>query len=422
MAAAGFNEHRTEGFHGDALTIQLQISLSLKHQIDLVHLLMIVHPRILEDIDQVHGRYAIRILTESAPGISTRAWSGLDFIKLGEVIVFIGTFHGNNGKNLPWKILSQQGAFGQGQRHIIMLSSGPEPAILEHMKAAILLILATALPLSAATPGALENFSTQAGADSWTVYNYADQSFNFPGWAQEADSYIGFSYSANPTDPALFDQGLWFFADVFEASPELFGDYAADGITGIELDVLIENPSALAVMDFAILVGTGIDQRYIFSLDFVGSDFPAQGWYQLIFDFDQPWFEFDETLGVFLEVTLDATTLAQISEIGIRFFPTLVNSETAVAAIDEVKLVPTISAPVIAIDDGGDVVEMSFGREPAHQYTVQSLTAPASWAPVSGQTGISGTGTYLFQTAINQNAQLYRILAEALYTPIITGQ
>lgn len=289
------------------------------------------------------------------------------------------------------------------------------------MKGVISLILASALPLSAATPGALENFSTQVGADSWTVFDYADQSLNFPGWAQEADSYIGFNYSANPANPTLFDQGLWFFADSSEASAELFGDYATVGITGFELDVLIENPTALAVMDFAMLVGSGDDQRYVFSLDFIGEDFPAQGWYQLLFDFDQPWFEFDEALGIFIEITLDEALLSQVSEVGIRFFPTLVNSETGVAAIDEFKLVPELIAPGISIDNGGDVVEMSFGREPAHQYTVQSLTTPATWEPIAGQTGISGTGTYLFQTAIDQNAQLYRVLAEALYTPIITG-
>ena len=94
MTASRFNHYCRQGTHGNPVSVKLKIALTFKHQINLMHLVVIVGLRILQDIDKVHGGNAISILPKGTPGMTTRASLRLNIIKLGNEIVLLRSFHG----------------------------------------------------------------------------------------------------------------------------------------------------------------------------------------------------------------------------------------------------------------------------------------------------------------------------------------
>ena len=62
-------------------------------KIYLVHLLMIMGLRILENIDEVYRGNAVRIITKGAPGITAWTSHGFNLIKLSDQIVLLRSFH-----------------------------------------------------------------------------------------------------------------------------------------------------------------------------------------------------------------------------------------------------------------------------------------------------------------------------------------
>ncbi len=267
----------------------------------------------------------------------------------------------------------------------------------------------------AAQAGAWETFATQANADAWLVYDYADNNFYSATWYQAVagDEFIYTNYTG--------DAAVEFCADAAAGSGALVGDYPAARVAGIGCEVLIGELAALEYLECALYANGPGGFTYYYSAAYEAADFAASGWYTLLFSFDVPWVYFDGTQSV----EVSAKSLTAIEEIDFTFVPQVGSAGGSFVGIDNVTLEPTLVAPTVAtaVTAGAPrQFAMSFTPGPglACQVEKRRQSPAVGWDAVVGQTGLLGPGVHRFETPLTGAAEIFRVAAEVDYTPIVT--
>lgn len=260
----------------------------------------------------------------------------------------------------------------------------------------------------AAIPGAWETFATQARAEAWTVYDYADEEFYFPEWDEEGE-LITFTH--------LGDEPLWFFTGDQPGSEELVGDLLSAGVQAIWCDAYIEDPAEFDVIDCSIFANGPAGETYYYSTAYFSEDFTEGGWWSLRFGFEESWYYLEN--GEFVEVGVTDAMLASVTEIGFRFFPRTGTTANALAGLDNVLLEPTVVTPELDVSTNAGEFRLAFDFAPANAFTVEKLLLPgATWQEVDGQIDLTGSGSHVFSTPLNQQKEIFRVSSIAWYTPV----
>ena len=260
-------------------------------------------------------------------------------------------------------------------------------------------------------PGAWESFSTTTNADAWVLYDYGDEGLYFPGWLDGLDPSI---------ESPMTGDGVWFYGDSLVADGAFTGDYATANVSSISVDVYLEDPTLLGVLDMVIYSAAEGVERYYYSAFYVGDDFVESGWYPLEFSLADPWFHLDATGNALVEAPWSASDLSNIDEVGLRFFPVDGNTTQTFVGIDNVVLNHPVVTPDLAISAASGTVTVSFQREAAHQYTIERFDAGLeSWEVEPGLIDIVGTDPFSFETPATGTG-LFRCVAGPAFVEVVT--
>jgi hypothetical protein len=264
----------------------------------------------------------------------------------------------------------------------------------------------------AAVPGAWEEFPTLANAKAWLVYDFSDEMFYYPVWEHSVvgQEYISLNHAG--------DEPLTFSADLKAGNGALTGSYS--NVDEISCDVFIENLTTFDALECSIF-GNGPNGRtFYYSRPRLYSDFVGNGWWTVYFPFDEQWFYWDGSKDVgFLP---DATFLSAVEEVGITFYPRLGYPANNKAAIDNFVLEPKVVAPKLTTATTATDFQISFLKAAGVSYTLEKMTtvAPFTWSVVTGQSGITGSGTQLFSTPMDESKKIFRVKAASFYTSVVT--
>lgn len=271
-------------------------------------------------------------------------------------------------------------------------------------------VLATSPAGHAALAGAWDGFGTEDHVDGWSVEDFADNGIYVPFWEPGDDPFI---YSFHTDDePQVFFTGL----EEFAGGGAFVGDYFAAGIRAIRVDAFIDWPEDLFELDCAILATGPGGRRYYYSEPYLGEDFEEDGWWSLNFAFDEDWYYLDGGLRVTVAVTREM--LESIEEIGFGFYPRT-GALGLEAAIDNVRLEPYVTAPLVdtAVENGE--FTMTFTPRPGNACFVQKyrMASPQGWSLVPGQQDITG-GEHVFRVPVTPGSGIFRVGSDAHYTLI----
>lgn len=260
--------------------------------------------------------------------------------------------------------------------------------------------------------GAWEPFSSKTNADAWSVFDFADSNIYFPAWS--GDPEVG---AENPEIawPFTADWGFWFYAEDTVSDGALVGDFAATGIEGIEVDVLIDDLAVFSELDIALLSDA---QGYLFSESFIDVDFPEPGYYTITVRFDEDWFTFDEQLDDWVPVDITESFLSDIIEVGVRFFPVIGNTrDDVIGAIDNFRLLPTLQLPELSLMRSPGEFTMAFTPGEGQIHRIERLVGEA-WEPVDGESDIVGPEEHVFTTPTDEGSALFRVRTEPDFVDI----
>lgn len=289
------------------------------------------------------------------------------------------------------------------------------------MKFAIPLLYSLTISSSySALSGAWETFPTEDKATDWLLYDYADDMIYAPNWFDRENPYIGAPFAENSAITGSYDQGLWFYATSVVADGAFTGNFHRKGIRGIEVDVFFTDADKLDFCDVVIGSDSTGEVVYYYSVDFSGTNFTGDpDWYFLNPLFTESWFRFDEAADAFVETPLTPAILSNVTEIGIRFFPTTTNDTPWTPQIDNVALTPTVNAPTVDFNLSNGNYILSFDQNEGNQYTIQNYNFTINeWESVTGQTDLVGNSNYSFEKNLIPNGEFFRVLSSASYKQV----
>lgn len=283
-------------------------------------------------------------------------------------------------------------------------------------------LLCSALALGAAAPcafagplpGARETFTTETNADAWTVYDYSDDGLYYGNHEESDGGWLSFPYTG--------DFAFQVYADGTVADGAFTGDYAAAGIRSVAVEALVPVLEEFDQLDCVLYCDgpAGLREYYsavVLQEDLVG----GSGWYELVFDFRDVWFYYDEDEGGYVAFAPGPAFPADVREVGFRFFPVPGINATSFGGIDNVTLLPDVVAPDVAAAAAGGGITLSFTPPPGLKCDVEVLDAAgAAWSPVAGHTGITGPAQHAFPVPVAGKRAFYRVRAEAVITDVVT--
>jgi len=280
---------------------------------------------------------------------------------------------------------------------------------------AALLLAAGGHRADAAVAGAWETFFDQQNTDVWHVIDYADGKDYYPNWegATSGDEYAYFTYGG--------DHMLLFFGDAAVGAGAFTGDYPAQRIAGIAVDVYIGDLPALDFLECRLYATGPYGKLDYYSPAFLREDFSGAGWWRVYFSFERPWYHWDG----FDLVEFDAKTLTGIEKIQFAFVPTQGSAGGSMVGLDNVTLEPTIVAPqpkTSVIAGSPKQFRLAFTPGPGMECRVEKMRqAPASgWDTVLGQTGIKGPAEHFYQVPVTPVPGIFRVAAEPFYTMVFS--
>ncbi len=268
----------------------------------------------------------------------------------------------------------------------------------------------------AALAGAWETFFTQNNTDAWLVYDYADYPAPHTALWSGTPLYEEYAYYTVHGDHPLG------FAVVPEKNIGLgafLGDYSAQKIAGIGCDVFIGDLAALDFVDCTIYATSPYGDGWYYRAEV---NFTASGWKRgLFFSLSAGWNFWNGTTWV----AIAPTVFTLVDEIQINFTPKKGTSGGSRVGIDNVKLVPTVTAPVLATSVTTAVprnFRLAFTPGPGLQCRVEKMQPPPAtgWDPVAGQTGIRPPGEHVFLTPATLGREFFRVATEPYYELVIT--
>lgn len=275
------------------------------------------------------------------------------------------------------------------------------------------------LPLSASgvIPGALESFPTEDAASQWLLFDYADDQLYAPNWFTDDNPYAGASFAKTNETDQFFNNGIWFIADNLVADGSFIGNFSENEIQGLEIDVFISEPNKLDFCDLVIGSNSAGEVVYYASVSYLGAEFD-QGdpdWFFLNPTFTDLWYRIDTGESL----TLTPEILSQITEVGVRFFPTVDNDEGWTPLIDNLALTPTPRVPEIETSSANNQFLLTIQQKAGSEYDLEKYNFTSNaWASVSGQTGVSGTDLHTFERGLIPAGEFYRVIAKAGYTRV----
>jgi hypothetical protein len=271
----------------------------------------------------------------------------------------------------------------------------------------LLLFLLTLSQASAdALAGAWEAFHTQAATQKWSLYTYGDDLTDAAPWADDSENPYTFAYFTE-------GQGVWFFADSATGGGLLVGDYHAQRISSIDVTVSAD-PVEIDAIDLAVRTIGPDGEAFYYSGVYEAEDLGDEpSWYPLRFPLDDWWYRYDGEN--FVPFVPDATFLSNITEVGIRIFPTQGVTENSYVGIDDFILTPTVEAPVTEPTHADGQFTLSFHPNPGLAATIETYSnANRTWQPVPGQSEL--TGPQIFTVTVSERSALFRIQADETLT------
>ena len=267
----------------------------------------------------------------------------------------------------------------------------------------------------AAEAGAWETFFTEPNAEAWSVYDYNDDGVYFADWfgTSPGDEYIYFFYEG--------DWPIWFYIDEGGNAGDgaLIGNYKAEDIQAIRVDVYINSLTTFGLVDCAVLATGSAGRRYYFSSDFSSQDFSGPGWWTVRFDLNDTWFYDNGTN--FVPVAVTDGMRSTVEEVGFRFFPKLGAVNAGYAAIDDVRLEPRVVAPELAVSATAAEFRMAFTPAKANFCVIEKWNPDAepAWSDVAGQSYVTGPAEHVFTTPLAGRG-IFRVSSFADYVPFLT--
>lgn len=260
----------------------------------------------------------------------------------------------------------------------------------------------------AAVPGSVESFPTVEHADSWSLFDYADETIYYPEWANDADPFLYFFH--------YMDAGLWFFTDR-TGSAAWLGDYGARDIQSIQVEVFIDSLEDSGELDCVVFANGPAGWQYYTSALLFAADFPDPGWWELTFDLNTTWYYFEET---WIAVEMTPDDFQEVEEIGFRFFPRPGTTAEIYAAIDSVRLEPLVKAPVLHLSKTEEDFQIQFTPLEANICFIEKLSGDATpaWEKVSGQAGITGPAPHVFSSPLSEGRGIFRVGAGPKYRQV----
>ena len=264
------------------------------------------------------------------------------------------------------------------------------------------------LPADAQQAGTYEPFTHQSNAESWIVYDYADDNYYTPAWdsagdLQNPDIYFTFAGTS----------ALDFYADDLSSGGAFVGDLAAAGVDAISCEVFIEDIDSFDVAEFFLFSAT--ENRYYVS-DYIMPE--ASGWdfaYAALTEDD--WYVLDGD--AYVAVRLTPEILSDITEVGVSFYPLEVPAaDRKLVAIDNFTFYASLVLPEITTSAAGGLFQLSFDRRPGIGYSIQSSPDLATWTPVPGEQSITGTSPYTMTQPVGPGPRFFKVGIEDFLTPV----
>lgn len=291
------------------------------------------------------------------------------------------------------------------------------PALPQAVAACLLLLISS--PTRAAEAGAWEAFPSEANSDAWTVYDGSDGQYYYPFWFN--DSGDGFAYFFHTGSSPLV-----FFTDVENnaGGGKLVGDYAAQNITAIQVDVLIDSLEDFDGIDCIVTANGPAGVKNYYSEVYYDTDFAESGWYTLRFSFSDTWYYYDSVVQDFVSIAVTQQLLQTIELVGFRFFLKNGTTSEPAAAIDNIKLEPTITPPKITTSQAGGNFSMTFTPGTGVTCTVEKQDPPPNfgWSVIAEAFDITGTTPFTFSTPLlpPKSGEVFRLSYDPIYTPFVT--
>ena len=274
--------------------------------------------------------------------------------------------------------------------------------------AAAVVLWIPCMPANAQLAGTFEPFTHQSNAESWLVYDYADDKDYTPGWDYAGDGLnpdIYFTFAGT--------NALDFYADDISSDGAFVGDLAAAGVDAIGCDILIEDINSFDYGEFFLL--SAADNRFYVS-EIVEPE--ANGW-----DFayasltEDNWYVLDN--GTYSPVQLTPEILSEITEIGFTFYPLdAPGADGKAVGIDNFTFYAALSLPEITTSAAGGLFQLVFDRRPGIGYSIQSSTNLIAWTLVPGEEFITGTSPYTMTKPLTPGSKFFKVGIEDFLTPV----
>jgi hypothetical protein len=243
-----------------------------------------------------------------------------------------------------------------------------------------LLCLVLVLPIHAQTLGGFETFSVEENASGWGFYNYASEEAFIANWklpdTTDAEIYGAFTQ----------DSGVSLFADAMSSSQYFIGDYASAGIDTVICEIYVEDAASFLEAEIYILSG-----NVFYYSDPYGVD--ADGWSTLTNSFSgDQWYIYNDTDKVFIPVDLTPPILSDVTEIGVKYYPSSTAADGKLVALDNFGIFPDLTPPALTITTTKRNATIAFTGIPGIQYTVQSSNTlrENSWTNIENPFEITG--------------------------------
>lgn len=271
--------------------------------------------------------------------------------------------------------------------------------------AILLLTFATA---NAQTAGKYERFAHRPNAESWNIYDYADQNYYFPAWdsagnGQNADIYFTFAGSG----------ALDFYADQSSSGGAFTGNLVTAGVDAIGCDIYVQDIASFNTAEF-FLFSAATGRYYVSELITPA----ASGWDTAYASLTQDVWYFLEN-NVYKPTKLTPAILANVTEIGVTFYPLDVpDANGKIVALDNFTFYGAFLTPELTTATSGSSFQLGFDRRPGIAYSIVSAPDLTTWSPVPDHEFITGTTPYTMTLPLTPTARFFKVGIEDDLTPV----
>ncbi len=229
--------------------------------------------------------------------------------------------------------------------------------------ALLLLFYTLTLSTHAQVRAALETFTYETNANSWSVYDFTS-SLPYPAeWIAGEDPVIRYHF----TDNDVTGNDGFLFSSYGGSNNSFDGNHALIRSGGIGFDLEVENPANISFIDVAFWSVT--DNRWFYSSDIQPSD-SSKNWQSIDF-FNNKWYYYDSG---WVTVELTKTNISNIDRFIIRSFPASAAAVGEFVAIDNFTIYPEIIVPKLKVSRTGNIFSMNFLKWAGQSYTAKKST------------------------------------------------